>query len=243
MIISVGGEGTANEVVNGIYQSKKLVKYGFIRSGTVNDYLRTINWPESLEDQVEIINRQEYRSTPLVLATGDNQEKVGLNIADIGVGASIAYMASVQRKLTWIRGALRYQLLSIRALLGWKNIPATITIDDEIYEGDLSLLTAGFSKYSGAYFLHPHAEVFGDKMAYTFVMNYSKLNMMSKMKMLERGEHTPEMENIYMDYANEIKIESDMKMLFEVDGEPFTKRATNVTFRSLPNAIEILKND
>jgi len=240
-IIAVGGEGTTNEVVNGIYKSNQSVKLGFIRSGTVNDYLHTINWPETLDDQISTIKQQEFHSTPLLEVSGQEESKIGLNVADIGVGAKIAYMASVDRKLTWIRGALRYQLLSLRALFGWKNIPATIVIDGEEYSDDLTLLTAGFSKYSGAYHLHPHAEPFGEKMAYTMAMNFSRWQMLTKMKMLERGDHTPDMDDIYMGHASRIEIRSEVPMLFEVDGEPFVERSKSVSITALPSALEVMK--
>ncbi len=60
MIVSVGGEGTTNEVVNGIMESGVDVVLGFIRSGTVNDYLKVIGWPQSLVSQIEILNRVRF---------------------------------------------------------------------------------------------------------------------------------------------------------------------------------------
>ncbi len=245
-VISVGGEGTANEVVNGIMQATNghQPTLGFIRSGTVNDYLRAISWPTAVEDQIELIRRGQIRKTPVVKISGETKSgtvsKYGLNVADIGVGATIAHMASVQRKLTWIRSALRYQLLSVRAVLGWKNLEADVDIDGEVIAGQLSLLTAGFSPYSGAYHLHPHADTHGEKMAYTMGMNFSRLDMIKKMGMLQKGEHTPEMENIYMGHAQQISISTTVPTLFEVDGEPFREPADKVEIVACPSSVNVL---
>ena len=56
-IISVGGEGTANEVLNGIIETDPSVPLGFIRSGTANDFLseNVYNWPIEIENQLAAI--------------------------------------------------------------------------------------------------------------------------------------------------------------------------------------------
>ena len=57
-LVSVGGEGGNNEVVNAIYQSNNpSVRLGFIRSGTVNDYQQAINWPKKSKNGI-FKNRQ-----------------------------------------------------------------------------------------------------------------------------------------------------------------------------------------
>lgn len=237
-IISVGGEGTTNEVVNGIYKANtNNVTLGFIKGGTVNDYLRTINWPHNLDEQIDLLQNGDRRNIPLIKATGD-VERVGINMADTGVTAKVAYMASVERKLKWIKGDFRYTLLALRAIFGWKNIPITINTNDREIEGDLSLFMAGFSYTIGGYRILPHAEPKGDKMAYTGAMGFSKFTMLRRMGMLKKGTHTEEIKGVYMGHSDKIVLQADEPFLFEIDGEPFSFNTNKIELESIPNAIQ-----
>ncbi len=239
-IISVGGEGSNNEVANGIYRSgNKDVSLGFIKSGTANDYLNVINWPDSLEDQVELINIGKTIPTPITKVNGDS-ERISLNIADVGIGSSIAYMASVERRLKWVLGGFRYTLLALLGILKWKNIPLTVHLDDKEISGDLTFFMARFSTTSGEFKVLPHANTWGDKMAYTIAMDFKKLKMLRFMKTLKKGEHTEEIDGIYMDYASKIEFDAEKPLLFEVDGEPFSYDSSKVSMEAIPNALNVI---
>lgn len=237
-LIAVGGDGALNEVTNGIYQSGKSINLGFIRGGTVNDYLTSTGWPDRLDEQVELINKGITKLTPITKVTGDT-ERICLNVADTGVGSLIAYSASVERRLKWVKGELRYTLLSLRGVLKWKNIPATLKMDDREVSGDLSFFMSGFSTLSGAYKVLPHAERFGEKMAYTIALNFNKIKMIKNMGVLKKGEQTEEIEGIYMGHSSKIRIEGEKDLLFEVDGEPFSFNSSTVELESIPNAIQV----
>lgn len=239
-IVPIGGEGTVNEVVNAIHESKKDIELGFIRSGTVNDYLHIMNWPETLDEQLQLILNGKSVATPLTLVQGDT-DRVALNMADVGVAAHVATMASVERRLIWIRSQLRYTLLALMAIKKWKNIPAKVIADDREINGDLSLLMTGFSNEIGGYKALPHADRLGDKMAYVVANNFSKFQMIKLMGVLEKGKHSEEIKGISMGYADTIQIEAEHDLLFEVDGEPFSYNSSNVTVKSLPKAIKVIQ--
>jgi diacylglycerol kinase family enzyme len=242
-IISVGGEGSSNEVLNGIYQSgNKSVKLGFIRSGTVNDYLSSIEWPGELEKNIAILNRGETRLSPITLTKAD-VDRVALNAADTGIAAKVAYMASVQRKLAWIKGNLRYTLLALRAVASWKNIEAVVKVDDREFSGGLSMMMGGFTKFNGGYKMFPHVNLFGDKMAYLVVYDFNRLTMIKKMGTLEKGEHDESIPGVYMGHTDKMTVDAEEPILFEVDGEPFSFNTSKIEVQSLPKAIDIYNPD
>ncbi len=242
LLIPVGGEGTVNEVVNGIYHSGKAesLTLGFIRSGTVNDYLKVIGWPHALEEQLDAIMSGKTRKTPIthVEAFGE-ATRVGLNVADIGIGTSISYDASVKRSLTWIKSGLRYTLLALKAITKWKNIPCTIKTDEETIEGNLTLFMAGFSKESGAYKVLPHAEVWGEKLAYMAAMGFSKPSMLRLMGVLKKGEHEG-YKNVHLGHSEKIELDSDVPLMVEMDGEVFAYQTQKVTVTALPNYLNVI---
>jgi diacylglycerol kinase family enzyme len=240
-LIAVGGEGTANEVANAIYFSKANgVNLGFIQSGTVNDYQQVINWPKDIDSQINVLNNGKDRLTPLTYVKGD-EERVSLNVADTGIGATIAYAASIERRLKWIKSGFRYTLLSLRAITKWKNKPAKITLDDRYIEGDLSLLMSGFSTQSGDFIVLPHADPWGSKMAYIVAMGFSKFQMVKLMGVLKKGEQTEEIEGVYMGHTNKMLIETEEPMIFETDGEPFSYNSTEIEVESIPDAIRVIQ--
>lgn len=240
-LVAVGGEGTVNEVANAIYFSKTNgLNLGFIQSGTVNDYQQVINWPKDLDEQINSLNNAQNKLTPLTHVKGD-EERVSLNVADTGIGATIAYAASIERRLKWIKSGFRYTLLSLRAITKWKNKVAKITMDDRFVEGDLSLLMAGFSSQSGDFKVLPHADPWGSKMAYIAAMNFSKLSMVKLMGVLKKGEQTEEIKGVYMGHADQITVETEEPMIYETDGEPFSYNSTEIVIKSIPNAINVIQ--
>ncbi len=237
-VIAVGGDGSINEVVNGIYNSGKDVNLGFIMSGSANDYLTNIDWPSDLDKQIELINGGNTMPTPISKVYGD-VERVSMNVADTGIGALIAYSASVERRLKWIKGEFRYTLLSIRGIFKWKNLPITVITDDRSIEGDLSFFMAGFSKLSGGFIVLPHADRFGKKMAYTMATDLGKLRMIRLMGNLKTGDFSEDMKGVYLGHSSRITIKGDESLLFEVDGEPFSFDTNKITLESIPNKIRV----
>ena len=240
-IIGVGGEGTMNELVNGIVEKDGSVTLGFIRSGTANDFLseNVYNWPIDLEKQLEAIKRRKTRIVPLTKVSGD-VTRFGLNIADAGIGAKVSYDSSIKRRLQWIKGEFRYTLLALLNTMRWKNNPATVDFGHEVVEGDLTLFMSGFSRMGGGFQTLPHASLDQDKMAYLFVKDFSRLKILKFLNTVKKGKHDNSIEGIYMDLASKIEIKAENPILFEVDGEPFSYEATDITIEAVPNALQLI---
>ncbi|MCY3415140.1 MAG: hypothetical protein INQ03_26040 [Candidatus Heimdallarchaeota archaeon] len=241
-LVSVGGEGGNNEVVNALYKSGKDVTLGFIKSGTANDYQTLINWPRELSDQVEVLKKGSPRQTPLTMVHGDTQ-RVSLNIADIGVAATAAYLGSVQKRFLRFNGPIRFNLLTFMAIKQWKNIPLRMNADGRELEGDISVFMGGFSKEIAFFKMLPHAEPFADKMAYVAGFDFSKWKMIRTVNTLKAGRHDESIEGIYMGHASKITLDAEKPLLFSVDGEPFSYNTEKLLIESKPDAIKVLNPD
>ena len=191
---------------------------------------------------IAILNRGETRLSPITLSKADI-DRVALNAADTGIAAKVAYMASVERKLAWIKGSFKYTLLALRAVASWNNIPAVVKVDDRELSGGLSMMMGGFTKFNGGYKMFPHVNLFGDKMAYLIVFDFNRLTMIKKMGTLERGEHDETIPGVYMGQTDKMIVEAEEPLLFEVDGEPFSFNSSKIEVHSLPRAIDIYNPD
>ncbi|OLS20715.1 MAG: putative lipid kinase YegS [Candidatus Heimdallarchaeota archaeon LC_2] len=243
-IVSVGGEGTTNEVVNAILQSKnsgKTISLGFIRSGTANDFLsnNVYDWPITLEEQIKAIKRGKTRTIPITKVIGDIT-RFGINIADAGIGAKVSYDSSVKRRLQWIKGDFRYTLLAVLNAIRWKNNPATVKFDHEEVEGDLTLFMSGFSQMGGGFQTLPQASLENDKMAYLLVKDFSRLKILKFLNTVKKGKHNNSIEGIYMDHSSKIEINAENPILFEIDGEPFSYDSTKIIIEAVPNALRLI---
>src|SRR5947209_4888355 len=70
-IIAAGGDGTLNEVINGIGENVTKVRVGLIPLGTGNDFARTIGVPTDLEGAIDLIAAKKTRAVDLVRVTSD----------------------------------------------------------------------------------------------------------------------------------------------------------------------------
>ncbi len=242
-IVPVGGEGTVNEVVNAVmnYKNSKATKVGFIVAGTVNDYQRVMGWPKTLEDQVKLIEEGTIRTTHLTKTTAD-EVRYALNLAGTGIGSKMAYEASVLRKLLWLKGSLRYNVMAVKHIIKWANLPVSIKADDSQIEGDLSLFTAGFSTQVGDFKTQPHVNPFGDKMGYLIAMNFSKLTMIKMLKVIKQGKHQG-YDGINLGYAKKIQLEFEETPYFDVDGEVFSYNTRKVKIEPVYDAINIISSN
>jgi len=243
-IVGIGGEGTINEVINGAYPVNPATKFGFIRSGTSNDFLsdRVYQWPKSVEAQLRVIERGHYWKAPLTKVDAD-YTRYSLNLADTGISAMVSYQSSVERRLNWIKGGLRYYILALLNVYRWSNIPAEVIINDQQFNGDLTMLVAGFSKQLGDYLTLPQASLYGENMAYLIVRNFSRLKILKLMTKVKKGKHSDAIEGIDMGFTNQIEIKADQPPLFEVDGEPFSTDSTHITITAMPKSIPIIAHD
>jgi len=70
-IIAAGGDGTLNEVINGVGENLTDVRVGLLPLGTGNDFGRSIGLPVDLEAAIEVIRAGETRAIDLVRVTSD----------------------------------------------------------------------------------------------------------------------------------------------------------------------------
>src|SRR5438105_15610308 len=71
LVVSAGGDGTLNEVVNGIARGGCNAALGILPLGTGNDFARTLEAPTNLETAIERILAGKIRAIDLIRVTSD----------------------------------------------------------------------------------------------------------------------------------------------------------------------------
>ncbi|WP_087974682.1 diacylglycerol kinase [Oceanobacillus rekensis] len=213
LIVAAGGDGTINEVINGLAEQDHRPRLGIIPAGTTNDFARALHISRDIQKAVDII----LSGKSMLLDIGKVNEHYFINIAGGGKLTELTY--DVPSKLKTVIGQLAYYIRGIEMLPSLKPSNVKIEYDGEILEEDIMLFLVSNSNSVGGF----------EKLAPDAKMNdgYFDLLILRKTNLAEfiqiatlalRGEHLKS-KNIIYKQAKHIKVNTDEKMQLNIDGE------------------------
>lgn len=150
LIVAAGGDGTINEVVNGIAPLEKRPMMAIIPAGTTNDYARAlkVSRDDPLEAAKVILQGQTIKmdiGKIQAIKTGEKEGQVVkqpvryfMNIAALGTLSELTY--AVPSAMKSLYGYLAYLVKGAELLTRLKPVSAKVTYDDGVYEGDISMI-------------------------------------------------------------------------------------------------------
>jgi len=156
-IAVVGGDGTMNEVVNGIFLQKVAassdITLGMIPVGTGNDWSRMFGIPFEYKSAIEILKKKNTFLQDVgkihYFKKEQPQVRFFMNIAGMGYDALVAKKANLLKE-KGKGGPLSYFYFIFTGLFQFKFIETIIEIDDEIvFKGEIFSMNVGICKYSG----------------------------------------------------------------------------------------------
>lgn len=128
LIVCSGGDGTLNEVIQGVMRSENKLPIGYIPAGSTNDFARGVGIPRNIIDAVQwIIDGKKYPCD-----IGSFNDKFFTYIVAFGAFTEVTYETSQQVKN--VLGHVAYVLNGISRLKNIKSYHMKITYDDEIIE-------------------------------------------------------------------------------------------------------------
>lgn len=237
-IICSGGDGTVNEVVNGIYLSKRDTPLAILQSGTVNDFANAQGLPTSPFKFYNMIKNFNIKTIDLGLAG----ERAFINVAAGGMLTEIAYSVTAERKASL--GNMAYYLEGVKELLEKKFFKYQKSINLKIkskeFTGDvdsLLFLITNSTSVGGFKKMAPFADV---SDGYLDVLIFKKIKISDAPELfasLVGGKHLDHNKVIYLKTKN-IKIESEDDVTIDVDGEKTSTLPMN--FKVLENRLKII---
>ena len=134
VVVVSGGDGTLNEVIDGIIAAGTNTKIGYIPSGSTNDFASSVGLPKGIMDAAQVV----LTGTPTAFDIGSFNGRYFSYVASFGAFTSTSY--SVPQNLKNIMGHTAYVLQGIRDIVNIKKIWARITTDEgtpneEVHEG------------------------------------------------------------------------------------------------------------
>jgi diacylglycerol kinase (ATP) len=213
LLVVAGGDGTINEVVNGIAEQSYRPKLGIIPAGTTNDFARALAIPRDILAATDVIVKDE--SIPVDI--GRMNDKYFINIGGGGRLTELTY--DVPIKLKTMLGQLAYYLKGIEMLPSLKATDVTIEYDGKLFEGEVMLFLVGLTNSVGGFEkLAPDSSV-NDGLFSLLILKKTNLADFIRIATLAlKGEHINDPKVIY-ESASRIKVTSNEKVMLNLDGE------------------------
>ena len=240
-LVAVGGDGTVNEVANGILLSEELNKatIGIISTGTGSDFIRSAGIDRdyikacssltSLRRRLIDVGVVEYHRD------GRTHERYFVNSAGIGFDAAVVETSNHLPK--FMGGTIPYVIGLLKSLVGYRNKSVTIKVEDrEESKRILSVVVANGCYFGGGMRVAPQADISDGLLDVITVGDMGKLELLRAFPTIYKGTHIHH-PKVGMEKATRISIESPEKFLVHADGEFLGEGP--VSFRLMPSALSI----
>jgi len=218
IICSVGGDGTANEVLNGILKAEKTGIFSAIPVGTGNDLPTAYGIPEGdLEAAVQCLVKGQNKTFDVGYC--ETADRYFGGVASMGFDAEVADRTNKGSKR--LSGTRSYQLALVKTLVKFKPYDLLIRIDGEqIIEGQRMLIAIGNAKrYGGGMHICPNAEVTDGKFAVTTVHKIGRITLLRFFSTVYDGNHLSH-SSVETFEGGTVHVDSPKKKcLYQVDGE------------------------
>jgi len=256
VVAAAGGDGTAQEVINGLLaacgergpQGEGCATLGLIPIGSGNDFawmigaapgVRRTRDLRTLEEAVKKLAAGKTR----VIDVGRICDESG-NCRYFGNGVGIGFDGIVNiesRKIKWVRGFVMYTLAVLKTMWLYYRAPrAVIELDEQRIEKNLLMISvANGRRYAGGFYVAPQAEADDGYFDVGMVDQISRLEMFGLIPKFLNGTQTTD-PHIHMTRARRVTVSCDEGYAVHADGEIFATAAKSLTMELLPHKLKVI---
>ncbi|HFI0632908.1 TPA: diacylglycerol kinase family lipid kinase [Streptococcus suis] len=226
LIIAAGGDGTINEVVNGIAPLERRPKMAIIPTGTTNDYARALKVPRGNPvEAAKLIGKNQTILMDIGLAknqkNGIHQEHYFINIAAAGTLTELTY--SVPSQLKTMFGYLAYVVKGAELLPQVQFTPVRVSHDQGIFEGSVSMIFVALTNSIGGFEqIVPDAKLDDGNFTLLMVKTGNLFEILHLIRqVLDGGKHIDSdlIEYIKTRQLTIEQLNNDNRLLLNLDGE------------------------
>ena len=234
-IVATGGDGTVNEVANGVYEIDGT--FAVLPLGNGNDFAFGHKYDENYMRSLDILRDFKTLDLGVGIARSEDNERYFVNIVDTGVGATISVSSFTDAK--WLRGFVKYYYLALKGIAKYRLVPAKIQIDDlDEIKTNLFMVAVGFGNRFGAGFnVLPNNYGFRDDFKIIIAGDVGKMYQFYLLNVLKPGKHIDK-KGVNLYNGTKMSIEVDRPLPIEVEGEIVSFGAKNIEFEVAPKRIK-----
>jgi len=242
LVVSVGGDGTINEIVNGLYDAGSIgdVTLGIVSTGTGDDYIRTIGVPRSCMEASRCLTSQGRLTVDLGLveyrSNGQMQKRIFVNFAGLGFDAEIVRATTQEFKA--LGDTASYLMGLVTTLVVYKNKEISLIMDGEVGERRICTVLMSNGKYGGGGMLTaPDADLGDGFFDVVIIGDLTKPDLLRSLPRIYKGTHLTH-PKVTVKRAREVEIRPVQPMAVQADGELLGEAPAR--FSVLPGALTIV---
>jgi YegS/Rv2252/BmrU family lipid kinase len=240
LLVAVGGDGTLNEVVNGLVRSGSDAQVATIPLGTGMDFVRSYGIPTSFDDAVRNavdgtsrridVGRVAYREW-----SGGEAERFFANVGSVGMSAAVAERANGMSKALGGKATFFYAL--VRVFFEWENTVISVQLDDAKREARMhDVIVANGRWHGGAMLLAPEAKQDDGLFDVVLIGDVTKRDFVTTAPKIYKGTYLahPKVELLR---SRSVAVDAPDRLPIELDGEQVG--TTPVRFEVVPHAVRV----
>lgn len=228
-IVAVGGDGTVNEVLNGLRLDYHI--FGIVPCGTTNVFAQELKIPSDHQLACNTLIKDKIKKIDIGLA---NNRRF---IMWCGIGFDAHIIAKVPPKLKKLLGPLAYEITAIREVLFYKPPKIHITLDNKkSLFGYFAVITN--TRLYGGKIIEPNAKIDDGIFNVVVLTKPDLLHFFKNYLAVSKGK-PPKFSDVGLFTAKELFIEAREDASTQLDGEVCGK--TPVSIRVLPKSLSILR--
>jgi diacylglycerol kinase (ATP) len=238
-VVSVGGDGTINEVLNGIIGTGKLL--GVIPAGSGNDFIKSVGIPVRPAEALDaLLSGRRLKVDVGVTYIGSGQGELKRHFCN---GVGIGFDAEVAARTT---GVTRFQgigvyILAVLKTLGSYNAPEfRLDVDGTRLDGRKLLIAIGNGPCAGGgFYLTPRASVTDGVLDICAIDAMGTLSILGLMPRVMRGKHLALGAVRYLQ-GRTIRVGGDRPFSVHTDGEMAGRGIDAIRIEAVPGAVELV---
>lgn len=244
LVVSVGGDGTHNEVMNGFFTPedplRREAQLGFISMGTGSDLIKTLGIPKDPAEAVKHLLAAPPRAVDVGRLSfcnhrGDREVRYFVNIAGLGLDGDT--VDRVNRTSKALGGFISFLWGTVASLMLYRNKEMAITVDDQpVFEGVVTIVAVANGRYfGGGMCIAPHAVMEDGLFDIVILHSLSKLNLLANLPKVYRGAHLDHPQCITL-RGRKVAVQTE-EALLNLDGEQPGRGPAEVEL--LPLALQV----
>jgi len=241
-VVAVGGDGTVNEVANGLLHAagQDDTALGVISTGTGSDFARSVGISRHYVSACSSLtgSRRSLIDVGVVEYHSQGRTWQRFFVNGAGVGFDAATVAATERLPKYLGGTIPYLAGLLRTLFGYRNKPMIMRLGNRIESGrNLSVVVANGGYFGGGMHVAPEASLNDSLLDVVVIGDIGKFELLKALPMVYKGTHLTH-PKVSLEKAARITIESSEPVLVQADGELLGEGPAS--FWLMPAALNVL---
>ena len=238
VIVAVGGDGTVNEVANGLSGSGRIL--GIVPTGSGNDFIKSIGISRNLAQALDVVFSGNVRAVDVgMVQCGNGNSSLRCFVNGVGIGFDAA-VAARTAEIRHVKGTALYLAAVLQTLRSFSAPVFHLRVDEHRQESRNLLIAVGNGTCAGGgFYLTPDAQVDDGILDLCIVDDLPISKILRLIPKVMRSNHR-DAEGVTFMKGRSIALRSDTPFFVHADGEIVGRNVREVEIRVKPKHQRVL---